>query len=330
MSSNPLKTQEIARRGVGHGARLDSAVGRPGVPGKPPFQPLAPRDGAFRLNATAIGALSDATRDTLGRRLATLTEQPLDTFVSSLEKKLESMRKSLDELYAPPVQRNLKRYGDTLVMVSTTVPSTWTTEVTGLGGGQVPVPPPLPGSIPMTRGEVALPAQADLLIVKQQLIGYEAADVAHIENVLKGERKDREHRRRGETEQLTFRETEITTTEERELESTDRFEMTRETSDDDQGGRRAQGGPHRLRQVRSDRRVLGQRRGARLALARRRRPRRPRRSPRRSPSAAPPRSPSGCCERTSLRVTNEVIEKNDHELDNVRRRPATSPACTSG
>ena len=68
-------------------------------------------------------------------------------------------------------------------------------------------------------------------MVKQQLTGYEAADVAHIENVLKGERKLREHTRREESVTMTFRETEITQSEERELETADRFEMTRETSE---------------------------------------------------------------------------------------------------
>lgn len=227
---DPLKTQEIAGAGSATALVATTLSAERVLPGKPPFQPIAPRDGAFRLNATAIGALSDTTSATLRQRLATFTEQPLDTFVSSLENELKAMRKLLDELYAPPVQRNLKRYGETLVMVTTTVPSTWTTEVTGLGGGQFPALPLLSGSIPTTSGVVTLPAQAELLVVKQQLVGYEAADIAHIENVLKGEKKLREHSRRSESEQLTFRERELTTTEERELESTDRFEMTRETS----------------------------------------------------------------------------------------------------
>ena len=88
------------------------------------------------------------------------------------------------------------------------------------------------------RSGVAPAGIADLLVVKQQLTGYEAVDVAHIENVLKGERKLREHTRREETELITLAETETTTTEEHELETTDRFEMTRETERDDQGGRR--------------------------------------------------------------------------------------------
>jgi hypothetical protein len=56
-------------------------------------------------------------------------------------------------------------------------------------------------------------------------------DVAHIENVLRGERKQREHSRREESELITVSELETVTSEEHELESTDRFEMTRETSE---------------------------------------------------------------------------------------------------
>ncbi len=60
-----------------------------------------------------------------------------------------------------------------------------------------------------THGEVKPAGVADLLMVRQQLTGYERADVAHIENVLKGERKEREHTTKRQTEEITFLETEV-------------------------------------------------------------------------------------------------------------------------
>jgi len=111
------------------------------------------------------------------------------------------------------------------------LPSAWNQLVIG---NLVPLPqptplPPMDNRIPHSHGTIAPAGVADLLVVKQQLKRYEAMDIAHIENVLKGEAKVREHRRLRQTEELTFRETEITTSEERELESTDRYEMKRES-----------------------------------------------------------------------------------------------------
>jgi hypothetical protein len=69
----------------------------------------------------------------------------------------------------------------------------------------------------------------DLLVVRQQILGYEAAEVAFIENILKGERHSRDVRRRETVEQTTTSETESTSEEERDLQSTERFEMRRES-----------------------------------------------------------------------------------------------------
>lgn len=70
---------------------------------------------------------------------------------------------------------------------------------------------------------------ADLKIVKQILVRYEPGEVAHIENVLKGESKERIHRRSDTIETFisdeTTREAETT----RESQTTDRNEMQRET-----------------------------------------------------------------------------------------------------
>jgi hypothetical protein len=69
----------------------------------------------------------------------------------------------------------------------------------------------------------------DLLVVKQFLCKYEAGEIAHVENVLKGERKERSHRRLDRTEDIFATETDKTEETERELQSTDRFELKNET-----------------------------------------------------------------------------------------------------
>ena len=69
----------------------------------------------------------------------------------------------------------------------------------------------------------------DLKVVKQWIRKYEAGEVAHIENVLKGESKDRTHRRLDRRENILSLQTEKTEETERETQTTDRFELKQET-----------------------------------------------------------------------------------------------------
>jgi hypothetical protein len=71
---------------------------------------------------------------------------------------------------------------------------------------------------------------SDLLIVRQTLRRYERGEIAHVENALKGEFKERTHRRTQTTETLLLQEVETTTEQERDLQSTERFELKSEAS----------------------------------------------------------------------------------------------------
>ncbi|NHJ86881.1 MAG: hypothetical protein FK734_15570 [Asgard group archaeon] len=85
----------------------------------------------------------------------------------------------------------------------------------------------LPG-VPTTHGTIQPVGVMDLLVVKQNLKKYEPGEIAHIENVLKGESKVREHRRTYSKEQYFLEETTQTREEERDSQSTERFELQRE------------------------------------------------------------------------------------------------------
>ena len=85
--------------------------------------------------------------------------------------------------------------------------------------------PPAPG-----RALVEPAGVADLLVVKQQIKRYEGAEIAHIENVLIGEKKSRAHRQLERSEETVLNETESTRSNETELQTTDRFELNRESS----------------------------------------------------------------------------------------------------
>jgi hypothetical protein len=68
----------------------------------------------------------------------------------------------------------------------------------------------------------------DLLVVRQELKAYELTDFAHVENVLAGELREREHRRLRVREETITTETEQETQKDRDLQSTDRNEMQTE------------------------------------------------------------------------------------------------------
>jgi tetratricopeptide (TPR) repeat protein len=68
----------------------------------------------------------------------------------------------------------------------------------------------------------------DLLVVKQSLERYEPSEVAHIENVLRGESKKRSHRRLDRTEDVITVDRESNEESEKELQSTARFELKAE------------------------------------------------------------------------------------------------------
>ena len=194
------------------------------LPGRTEFVPTSLTDIGFVLSPAAGKSLSKATQALLSEQSVDLASLPLNKVTERLEGELIETLSTLENVAGRPVRQSFLRLGDALVSIQTPMSVDW-----GLANS-VPLYA-LDGRVPQTKGAVAPAGIADLLVVKQQLVGYEAADVAHIENVLKGERKLREHTRREETQVISLSETEVATSEERELETTSRFEMTRESSE---------------------------------------------------------------------------------------------------
>lgn len=70
----------------------------------------------------------------------------------------------------------------------------------------------------------------DLLLIRQKLKGYRLSEIAHVENVLKGEKRERNHRRLNRLTEDFFSSAETEKTKERELETTERNEMQSQIS----------------------------------------------------------------------------------------------------
>ena len=69
----------------------------------------------------------------------------------------------------------------------------------------------------------------DLLVVREELVRYEGGDLAHIENALRGELRERTHRRSHTIEESFTEETETNEENEKNLQTSDRFEMQNES-----------------------------------------------------------------------------------------------------
>jgi len=76
---------------------------------------------------------------------------------------------------------------------------------------------------------VAAIGWGDLVLARETLVGYEATEIAHIENVLPGETKLRAHRRISRTEEVVESESTTERESEKDSQTTDRYELQAES-----------------------------------------------------------------------------------------------------
>jgi hypothetical protein len=207
---------------VGRGARI-------ALMGRPDFQPVMPGFVGLRLSPATQAALSQETVRALGEHAL----DPSEPVARTLEKLTVERRRVYEQAQAlvqPLAQKTFRRIGNTSVAItSSPVPGVFAMSPSEI----LDVFPDLPvnptAGVPTSHADIRPSGIMDLLLVKQQLKGYETADVSHIANVLKGESTERVHRTRLETETIVTTEMERTVATEQELETTDRFEMRRES-----------------------------------------------------------------------------------------------------
>lgn len=76
------------------------------------------------------------------------------------------------------------------------------------------------------------PGFSDLYITRDEWVSYEAGEIAHIENVMASEVRERSHTRLTETEDLNVLDEERSKLDERDTQTTDRYELQEEASRD--------------------------------------------------------------------------------------------------
>ncbi len=233
-----IATSDTVKSAMANFSAANLGVAEPAVPlgkgarialtGSPGFKPVLPGLVGLRLAEATVGGLSQGTATVLSD-LGLDPKQPIARTVEALAAEKQRLHEEAQEL-VPLTQKSFKTVGGTAVAItSSPMPLVLTYSPivllefcgTVLGGG--------PSPVPTTSADIEPAGIMDLLLVKQQLKGYEGAEVSHIANILKGEKSDRVHRTRLEMETITLTEREVETTTERSLETTDRFEMRRES-----------------------------------------------------------------------------------------------------
>ena len=84
---------------------------------------------------------------------------------------------------------------------------------------------------PTTQSDIRPVAIADLMQIRQSVQRYELGEIAHIENVMMSELRERTHLNSTKVTQTEFVETERTAEESRDLQTTDRFELQQEANE---------------------------------------------------------------------------------------------------
>ncbi len=167
------------------------------------------------LPAAKVGALSTASKKIISR--LGISEKMVDVpfVIDQLEKANLKLGHDL-----------LSNYGDVLLDMDPIALSAC--------GECKPVVLPTPKApndfTPDTRGVVELVGIQDLLIVRQKLREYRAGEIAHIENILQGEQKEKIHRTLDRTETSTIDEMEKEQEIRNDLETTDKYELQTEAS----------------------------------------------------------------------------------------------------
>jgi hypothetical protein len=171
------------------------------------------------LRSDVVARFSPNERALLAELNVDLAQTPVPAALRRVEAELRAVGEQLAALEPRASRRAVVRIGSTFVPVQApqAVPALGLSALEGAG-------------VPETVGTVRPIGVGNLMLVRQQIKRYEAGEIAHIENVLQGEAKERSTRRLERTEQSFTLVTESTTEEERDLQTTEHFAFQQEAS----------------------------------------------------------------------------------------------------
>lgn len=187
-------------------------------------EPMAefPSDPIFLTNEN-FGNLSDKTRQVINDLKIPKQYTKIDAVVARIQKEIDKNTKTVFKNKSGT--EKVVRIGGALVSLSK-----YCLQLIALEQSRNPCDPFYGTTIPKGSGNIQPAGIADLLVVKQQLLKYEMGEIAHIENILQSEKKEREHRKLKRIEETFTIETETTTETERDTQTTERFALEKEVS----------------------------------------------------------------------------------------------------
>lgn len=185
------------------------------------------RTASILLAPAAVARLSGETTKLLGE----LALAPKETELAQIESALDAEEETLSaQLYSLPGIDASESIDDIAAVPSLEVPQD---VLLLLKPSTIPAAPSVPYLGPVVFADPSSPPRkegyiagvSDLMVVKQRIRKYVPGEIAHIENVLAGEFKERTHRTLDRKEELTVFETETTEETQKELATTERFEL---------------------------------------------------------------------------------------------------------
>jgi len=167
----------------------------------------------FILSTTFLNNLSNDTKGIINELKIPVKTIPLYEVANVIESHLLK----LSNQFSAAESNNLIKIGSNLIKTSDLLGKT--------------IPGDLISPYTGNYGAFRSIGMAELMVVKQEIKKYESGEIAHIENVLKGETKKRTHRRTKKIEETYLTEVETTEEIEKDLQSTERFELQKETQE---------------------------------------------------------------------------------------------------
>ncbi len=180
--------------------------------GRPDYEPMAKGIAGLRLTAEARQNLSQDTQNAI-KELGLDPSAPIAETLRQISAERRRIHERAQELIQPVAQKTFRTIGTTTVAITQSPVPAFYSMSPAIMLGFLPdifLSDPTTAGVPTTHADIKPAGVMDLLLVKQQLKGYERAEVSHIANMLKGEKTDRIHRTRLETETITFTEMETT------------------------------------------------------------------------------------------------------------------------
>ncbi|MFM0758480.1 hypothetical protein [Paraburkholderia strydomiana] len=194
-------------------------------PGHEPAQGGSAAAGSIvRISSRALEALPAEQRRVLDSLSVDVAGTPVDEVVAEVRRNWIAANQQLLPATVPG-RSKLYRVGQH-VFAQPDIPLLPMHTMSGAG----PAPAAGPAPVPDFSAAITRPVGiGNLQLVRQELIGYEATEISHIENVLEGELFKRETRRTELTELTLTEELTTSQSQERDQQSTERNELANET-----------------------------------------------------------------------------------------------------